>query len=91
MIKSVIAQVRGRVQGVGFRYSALNVARSLRLKGWVRNESDGSVSARIEGEPSDVEQFIFWLQTGPSFSSVEKVTISDLNPDDSLGVFKVTY
>lgn len=90
MIKSVIAQVRGRVQGVGFRYSSLNEARSLRLSGWVRNESDGSVSVRVEGEQSAVDQFISWLQTGPSFSSVDNVTVSDLNPDDSLGIFRVT-
>ena len=47
----------GRVQGVGFRWTALMVARELSLTGWVRNEPDGSVSAEIQGDPSHVGAF----------------------------------
>lgn len=91
MIRSVLVQVRGRVQGVGFRYSALNTAKSLGLKGWVRNESDGSVVTRFEGSESEVEKFIDWLRSGPSFSSVQDMNVSDLDPDNSLTSFHVTY
>jgi acylphosphatase len=91
MIRSALAQVRGRVQGVGFRYSALNAARSLGLRGWVRNESDGSVTARFQGSEAEVEQFIEWLKKGPSFSSVQDVDVTDMNVDDSLSSFTVTY
>ncbi len=47
----------GRVQGVGFRWTALMVARELSLTGWVRNEPDGSVLAEIQGDPSHVGAF----------------------------------
>ena len=47
----------GQVQGVGFRWTSLGVARELGLTGWVRNEPDGSVTAEVQGEPSHVGAF----------------------------------
>ena len=47
----------GQVQGVGFRWTSSLVARDLGLTGWVRNESDGSVTAEIQGEESHVGAF----------------------------------
>ena len=47
----------GRVQGVGFRWTAAMVARGLGITGWVRNEPDGSVTAEVQGEPSHVGAF----------------------------------
>ena len=47
----------GQVQGVGFRWTSSLVARDLGLTGWVRNESDGSVTAEIQGETSHVGAF----------------------------------
>lgn len=47
----------GRVQGVGFRWTAAMVARELSVTGWVRNEPDGSVTAEIQGSPSHVGAF----------------------------------
>lgn len=47
----------GQVQGVGFRWTSSLVARELNLTGWVRNESDGSVTAEIQGEASHVGAF----------------------------------
>lgn len=57
--------VRGRVQGVGFRFSARSRARKLNLTGYVRNEPDGSVRVVCEGPRERVEQFKRWLRQGP--------------------------
>jgi len=48
----------GIVQGVGFREKTRRKAESLGLKGWVRNLSDGSVEAMIQGDPDKVEDLI---------------------------------
>lgn len=48
----------GIVQGVGFRERTRRMAKSLNLKGWVRNLRDGSVEAVIQGDPDSVEQLI---------------------------------
>ncbi|SHJ48031.1 acylphosphatase [Pseudobutyrivibrio xylanivorans] len=48
----------GRVQGVGFRYKACNVANQYRLTGYVKNEYDGSVSVEIQGTEQEIYMFL---------------------------------
>ena len=67
------ARVQGRVQGVGFRYSAYREARRLGLNGWVRNSGDGAVEVWAEGPPEKLSQFLSWLHKGPQFSRVDSV------------------
>jgi acylphosphatase len=67
------ASVRGRVQGVGFRYFALAQASHLGLTGWVANEQDGSVHCVAEGPRDDLERFLELLQEGPASAMVETV------------------
>ena len=45
----------GEVQGVGFRYTTIRVARGYEVTGFVRNEPDGSVRLVVEGEPAEIE------------------------------------
>ena len=52
----------GRVQGVGFRFTAYHIAVDLGITGWVQNLMDGSVEACFQGEESKIEQLIFKLQ-----------------------------
>ena len=65
--------IRGRVQGVGFRYSAYRQAQALGVAGWVRNRADGSVEAEVEGERSALEAFLEWCQDGPPLARVAAV------------------
>jgi len=48
----------GRVQGVGFRYSTLQVARGFEVAGWVRNLPDGRVEMQVEGTPVEINAFV---------------------------------
>ena len=52
----------GRVQGVGFRYYAVQKANQLGLTGWVRNLSDGSVEMEVQGDPNKINDLILYLQ-----------------------------
>lgn len=52
----------GRVQGVGFRYYAVNKANQLGLTGWVKNLSDGTVEMEVQGEEPLIDQLIIFLQ-----------------------------
>jgi acylphosphatase len=65
--------VSGRVQGVGFRYSARNEAGRLGIKGYVKNKSDGSVVLELEGNASKLNAMIAWCKAGPPMSRVENV------------------
>lgn len=52
----------GRVQGVGFRYYAVNKARQLGLTGWVKNLYDGSVEMEVQGEEPKIDELILFLE-----------------------------
>jgi len=67
--------VRGRVQGVGFRYDTVLRARSLGLAGWVRNRSDGAVEAVFEGPRELVESIVEWCGRGPVGARVDEVEV----------------
>ena len=73
-------RVTGRVQGVGFRAWTRDAARAKGLRGWVRNEPDGSVRAVIAGPEAAVERMIAALHRGPSFSRVADVSVEDTAP-----------
>jgi len=65
--------VRGRVQGVGFRWFVRERARALGLTGWVRNREDGSVEVLALGEEASLRQLRSLLGTGPSGARVSAV------------------
>lgn len=71
------AVVRGRVQGVGFRFFAERAARELGLGGWVRNLPDGSVETFAEGADEAVGRYIEKLRRGPLASRVDAVDVAE--------------
>ena len=78
--KALIVSVRGRVQGVGFRYWTVRQADALGLKGWVRNEPDGSVTALVGGANDAVTKMLDLFWTGPRSARVASVTTDPANP-----------
>ena len=78
--RAVQVVVTGRVQGVGFRWSALDRATALGVAGWVRNLHDGSVEAWLEGPSDAVAQMIAWLREGPAWASVKHCKVTEQSP-----------
>jgi acylphosphatase len=74
-------QVKGRVQGVGFRQSSLREARYRGLCGFVKNMSDGSVYIEAEGQIDHLNDFVTWCKHGPGYGSVEDVSVETGNPE----------
>jgi acylphosphatase len=67
--------VSGRVQGVGFRWSARHRARELGVAGWARNLADGRVEAVLEGEEGSVSAMLDWLAEGPPGARVTDLQV----------------
>jgi acylphosphatase len=62
--------VTGRVQGVWYRESCRREATAAGVAGWVRNGSDGTVEAVLEGEQAAVDRVVAWMRTGPRHAVV---------------------
>jgi acylphosphatase len=73
--------IRGRVQGVGYRYWTAQRAIACGLEGWVRNRRDGSVEALFSGPAADVAEMIALCRTGPRSARVDDVTNEPGNAD----------
>lgn len=74
------ARVSGLVQGVGFRYFAVQSARRLGVTGWVRNRLDGDVEAEAQGPRAQVDAFVAALHEGPRWSHVDAVDVTEIPP-----------
>jgi acylphosphatase len=72
------ALVSGQVQGVGFRYWTRGEAQRLGVNGWVRNRSDGTVEAEVEGEAAAVSELIDALGRGPAGAAVSHLEVEEL-------------
>lgn len=74
MVETVLRlEIRGRVQGVGYRAALLDQARQLGLRGWVRNRRDGSVEAVVAGPDAGVQRLLHWSRRGPPAAIVDSV------------------
>jgi acylphosphatase len=83
------ATVRGRVQGVGFRYFVLREAMDLGLQGWVANTMDGSVRCVAEGPRDRLDVLLALLHAGPPAATVEGVSEMWMAATGTLGPFGV--
>jgi acylphosphatase len=81
--------ISGRVQGVGFRYFAQRSAARHQVRGYVRNLDDGRVEALAEGPQKAVEEFKHDLVAGPSYSRVEELEETVLEPSGRYPTFRI--
>jgi acylphosphatase len=81
--------ISGLVQGVGFRYFAQRSAARHQVRGYIRNLEDGRVEAFAEGPPKAVEEFKHDLAAGPSYSKVEHLEETVLEPSGRYPTFRI--
>ena len=81
--------VRGRVQGVGFRWFVEREARLLGVAGWVRNNSDGAVEVFAQGTREQLSALRDRLQAGPRAARVDQVEELDANLTKDLTTFRI--
>jgi acylphosphatase len=73
MTERLEATIQGIVQGVGYRWFAIQQANRLGLTGWAANQSDGSVRVVAEGSVDALNEFVVALHEGPAGAHVESV------------------
>lgn len=76
-------EVKGNVQGVGYRYAAYQKANILGIKGTVENQDDGSVVINACAQPEKMESFVNWCQVGPDAARVEDVNTQEIENVDA--------
>ena len=76
-MKNIHIRVEGRVQHKGFRFTAMQTAYQLGIKGSIRNQRDGSLYIEAEGEEETLEKFVTWCKIGPIWAKVEKINIEE--------------
>jgi acylphosphatase len=84
------AVVRGSVQGVGFRYFIQRKAQELGLRGWVRNNDDGTVELVAEGSRSELERLRMAAEEGPRMARVQHLEVQWSPATGGLGDFDLT-
>ena len=91
MKKRVKLNIRGKVQGVWFRGSTEKEAIKLNIKGWVKNNSDGSVSVVAEGDEEALKTLIQWCKHGPTGARVDDIEVSWLDYRGEFQNFQIRY
>lgn len=93
-MKEVYIKIKGRVQGIGFRWFAVHEAKRIGgISGWVRNEADGSVEILMNGEEDKIDEMLLACHKGPALSRVDSVEFivgrrSSFLPPIENGVFR---
>jgi acylphosphatase len=72
-VESIHLEIRGRVQGVGFRWYVMEIAHELGLSGWVRNRPDGIVELAAAGDRAALAKLEAAVAAGPGGARVEEV------------------
>lgn len=83
--------VSGRVQGVGYRYYAVQQAQLLGVKGYVKNQADNSVLIVAQADEEVIQTFIDYLYVGPTRARVDHIFKSKINNLSDFNNFSVKY
>ncbi|GIO22674.1 acylphosphatase [Oceanobacillus sp. J11TS1] len=91
-MRYIAISVRGRVQGVGFRYFTQHTATDCNITGWVKNEADGSVYIEAYGGDENIDLFLDKIKKGPSrFAKVSDLSVKEYAEDPEFTSFDIKY
>ena len=89
MTKSIKIKITGSVQGVGYRNFIKKVADRFEVKGYVKNEADGSVVIIASGEEKIINKIIDFCNNGPRFARIDDIEINDIVLDEEFNNFEI--
>lgn len=89
--KRIHVYYSGRVQGIGFRYTALDVAQSLGIVGWVKNLRDGRVEVVCEGKGGNLKKFLEEIANGPLKYYIQDTDVIWEVPTGEFTKFDITF
>lgn len=90
-VQELQALIYGRVQGVGFRYFAIEKGLTLGLRGYARNLEDGSVEVLAQGPRPALENLLALLRRGPGAAEITRVDVTWRAPSTYLSGFHVRW
>jgi acylphosphatase len=82
-------RIRGDVQGVGYRYALRQEAQRRGVTGWVRNRTDRSVEALLQGSPERVAELVAWARRGPPDAHVDEVQVDPAGEEPAYSGFEL--
>jgi acylphosphatase len=91
MKKRIHVFYSGKVQGVGFRFSAEETAKRLDVVGWVKNLRDGRVEVTAEAEEQALNRFLKEMQSGPMRSFIKDFEVIWQEPTEEFKEFEIRY
>ena len=83
--------ISGHVQGIWFRVNTEERANKLNIKGWIRNNPDGTVEAIFEGEESKLKEVLGFCKHGPEAARVDKIEEEWSNCRSKFKEFEIKY
>ena len=78
MLRNYRIQVKGKVQGVAYRFNTLIKAQGLGLNGYVKNDFQGGVLIEAEGDEEAINKLINWCQVGPPLADVTELMVEEI-------------
>ncbi len=90
MKKAFLYRIKGRVQGVGFRFFAYKKAELIGVKGYVKNLPNGDVEVWGEGDENQLKEFENFLRKGPTFARVVEIQKEEQVPENFQS-FEIKY
>ena len=88
---SISLIVKGKVQGVSFRWFTVSSGKELGLNGYAKNRADGTVEVQAVGRKADCDSLIEQVKQGPALSQVDDVEISWLDATENFTDFEIRY